>query len=200
VLLLNQCYLEINTLLQLQRDMVQYLYPNSKQPDKFIYFPIYGVDKTTNEGMLLTGVKLNQLAGLLVKSDRGRYTPGPNAKTRKLFLYGDGLLVVAHNKLHDTIYQQRLRLGNERYVKTLFVRPTSTYGAIRIAHSLVRSKLHQNQACNQNCSLAGVIKIAPKASVRAELHTPRCCTKSVKPTSMYVPNDEKDSHQSHETL
>ena len=47
----------------------------------------------------------------------------------------------------------------------LSVRPTSTCGAIRIAHSLVRSKSHQKQACNQNCTLAGAIKIAPKASV-----------------------------------
>jgi hypothetical protein len=119
VFLLNQCNLEINMSLQLQSDMVRYLYPNSKQPDKFIHAPIYGVDETTNEGMLLTGVKLNQLAGLLVKSDRGRYMPGPNAKNKKLYLYGDGLSVVAHNKLHDMIYRQRSRLGSEHYVKTL---------------------------------------------------------------------------------
>ncbi len=82
------------------------------------------------------------------------------------------------------------------------VRPTSTYGAIRIVHSLVRSKSHQKQACNQNCTLAGAIKIAPKARVQAESHTRWCDwnhTKSVKPTSTYVPNDRKDSRQSHET-
>ncbi len=82
------------------------------------------------------------------------------------------------------------------------VRPTSTYGAIRIAHLLVRSKLHQKQACDQNHTLTGAIKIAPKASVRAELHTCWCDrnrTKSVKPTSTYIPNDGKDSRQSHET-
>ncbi len=82
------------------------------------------------------------------------------------------------------------------------VKSTSTYGAIRIAHSLVRSKLHQKQACNQNRTLTGAIKIAPKASMQAESHTCWCdqnCTKSVKPTSTCVPNDRKDSHQSHET-
>ncbi len=42
------------------------------------------------------------------------------------------------------------------------VRPTSMYGAIRIAHSLVQSKSHQKQACEQNCTLAGAIKIAPR--------------------------------------
>ena len=82
------------------------------------------------------------------------------------------------------------------------VRPTSTYGAIIIAHSLVRSKSHQKQGCDQNRTLAGAIKIPPKASMQAESHTRWCdqnCTKSVKPTSTYVPNDGKDSHQSHET-
>ena len=42
------------------------------------------------------------------------------------------------------------------------VRPTSTYSAISIAHSLVRSKSHQKQACEQNRTLAGAIKIAPR--------------------------------------
>jgi hypothetical protein len=82
------------------------------------------------------------------------------------------------------------------------VRPTSTYDAIRIAHSLVQSKSHQKRAWDQNRTLAGAIEIAPKASVRAESHTRWCnrnCTKSVKPTSTYVPNDRKDSRQSHET-
>jgi hypothetical protein len=139
VLVLNQCNLEINTSLQLQRDMVQYLYPNSKQPDKFIHFPIYGVEETTNEGMLLMGVKLNQLAGLLVESDRGWYTPGPNAKTRKLFLYEDGLLVVAHNKLHDTIYRQQSRLENERYVKTLF----NAHESVLIQKGHFHQQMHQ---------------------------------------------------------
>ncbi len=82
------------------------------------------------------------------------------------------------------------------------VRPTSTHDAIRIAHSLVRSESHQKQACDQNRTLAGAIKITPKASVQAESHTCWCnqnCTKSVKPTSTCVPNDGKDSRQSHET-
>ncbi len=84
----------------------------------------------------------------------------------------------------------------------VFVRPTSTYDAIRIAHSLVQSKSHQKQPCDQNRTLAGAIKITPKASVQAESHTRWCdqnCTKSVKPTSTCIPNDGKDSRQSQET-
>ncbi len=70
------------------------------------------------------------------------------------------------------------------------------------SHTLWRSKSHQKQACDQNRTLAGAIKITPKASVRAESHTCWCdqnCTKSVKPMSTCVPNDGEDSRQSHET-
>ncbi len=55
-------------------------------------------------------------------------------------------------------------------VTTAAVRPTSTYGAIRIAHSLVRSKSHQKQACKQNCTLAGAIKIALRV-LNLQVHT-----------------------------
>ncbi len=50
-------------------------------------------------------------------------------------------------------------------VAVAVVRPTSMHDAIRIAHSLVQSKSHQKQACDQNRTLAGAIKITPKASV-----------------------------------
>jgi hypothetical protein len=62
-------------------------------------------------------------------------------------------------------------------------RPTSTYGAIRIAHSLVRSKSHQKQACEQNRTLAGAIKIAPRVlnlRVRTYLMTGRIPAKATK--------------------
>jgi hypothetical protein len=65
----------------------------------------------------------------------------------------------------------------------LVVRPTSTYGAIRIAHSLVRSKSHQKQACEQNRTLAGAIKIAPRVlnlQVRTYLMTGRIPAKATK--------------------
>ncbi len=39
---------------------------------------------------------------------------------------------------------------------------TKSKHAIRIAHLLVQSKSHQKQACKQNCTLAGAIKITPR--------------------------------------
>ncbi len=60
---------------------------------------------------------------------------------------------------------------------------TKSKRAIRIAHLLVQSKSHQKQACEQNRTLAGAIKITPRVlnlQVRAYLMTERIPAKAMK--------------------
>ena len=100
-------------------DMVRHLYPYSKQPDKFIHFPLIGRDETTNEGMLMTNNAILTNVGLLRKMDKGQYSLSENAPKRIIFLYGDALSVSLHGKIYDKILRRITQLGNREYIETL---------------------------------------------------------------------------------
>ncbi len=60
------------------------------------------------------------------------------------------------------------------------IRPKSTYGAIRIAHSLEQSKSHQKPVCEQNCTLAGAAPRILNLQVRTYLMAGRILAKATK--------------------
>jgi hypothetical protein len=114
-----QCNTEVAFTLRFRADMVHHLYPHSKQEDEYIHAPLIDRDEMSNEGMLLINVALLEILGLLKKEPNGKFSLGPNAKQRIVFMHGDALSVSLYGNIYDKILCNIMQLGKEKYVRTL---------------------------------------------------------------------------------
>ena len=127
-----------------QRDVHDHINPLGRQKDKFLFWPIYGRDETSVEGMMMVVTHLLEEFGLteeiIVCGEKtGNYCLLDSALNRLVFMYGDALTISNWNHCFMRLAHQLTRLGQKKHVEYLM----KAYKRIVIQKGLFHQGMHQ---------------------------------------------------------
>ena len=140
----QKCERELYWARTYQRDVQDHINPLGRQKDRFLFWPIYGRDETSVEGMMMVVNHLLEEFGLteeiIVNGEKtGNYRLLENALNRLVFLYGDALTVSNWNHCFMRLAHQLTQLGQKKHVECLM----KAYKRIVVQKGLFHQGMHQ---------------------------------------------------------